>query len=839
LDSGEPPRLWTAEVHGAGVAALSALPAGPYRISVTLPNRTTLSIEVTVGAAEVIALAVDASSGNLRVIDRSRHGSGTYFDARQLHEMPAGSGVSSVLDTAAPFVIVDGLDTGGLHLGRIARTGGRGASVADTTIAVGAIETRPSSAGVNPIGPSPALEDVQALAVTSGMASPDVPGAGTRITFMPRWPPADRAVVGDVSWTPPGMVSTNGQPGIPSIAHVHSWTGGDLQFGERVRPGIGLFVWGSAAAMKSYERNIPQQQSSRLTSIGAHVVTDGPHDSQFRWLVNLTDARRPYGTLPEFRTAHIQEHALRTDVQVTWERQNGNGSHVAVTAGYERGTYDPLGALPSGTAVDRALDGLVPEPTGAVTLSQSDVHLAFNMPVWLRQTWRAGGRFARSTATSHLLGAPAIGELVNGLPARVWIPQAGTPDSHRAVLSLAGYLDDRIAVSDRLSLDAGLRLGASNGDAEGGAQTVHWKAILPRINIRWALPPVTVFGAVGKYQDDVPLTALAFGDPGAPVFDVYRWTDAYGNGGFDPAEASVLVARAGHGASVASIGPALQAPHTNEFVIGAERTLGREMVISLAGVYRREYSLLRSVNVGAPITSYRLFFIPDPGENYIDPSDDRPLPVYDRLPSSFGADRYVLTNNPETASYDGTELTWQLQGVRWWSLVGASAYWTRSLSSNPGFRSDENDPGLIGTVLENPNALTYARGSMFTDRSYVMKWSTVYRAAHGITMSAVARYQDGQPFSRLVVVPGLAQGPELISAYRPGRTRFQYSGTVDARIEKRFNVARHVAAVRLEIFNLPNMANEVEENALYGPSFRQTTAVQPPRVLRLGLHMAF
>jgi hypothetical protein len=462
------------------------------------------------------------------------------------------------------------------------------------------------------------------------------------------------------------------------------------------------------------------------------------------------------------------------------------------------------------------------------------------MPAWRRQIWRAGVTFARPTAATHPLGTPSIAELLDGLPARVWIPEAETPDSHRAVLRLAGYLDDRIAVSDRLSLDVGLRLGESRGAAEGSAQTVHWSAVLPRINVRWALPPVTVFVGLGKYQDDVPLTALAFGDPGAPVFDVYRWTDANGNGRFDPGEAGALVARAGHGAAVASIDPALHAPYTNEFVIGAERTLGREMVVSVAGVRRREHDLVRSVNVGAPITSYRLFFIPDPGEDYIDPSDDRPLPVHDRLPASFGKDRYVLTNNPgEIASYQGTELTWQLLGDRWWSLVGASAYWTRSLSSNPGFRSDENDPGLIGTVLENPNALTYARGSMFSDRSYVVKWSTAYRAPYRITVSAVARYEDGQPFSRLVVVPDLAQGPELISAYRPGRTRFQFTGTLDARIEKRFNVGRHAAALRLEIFNLPNMANEVEENALYTPAFRQTTAVQPPRVVRLGFHMEF
>jgi hypothetical protein len=841
LDSGEPPRSWSAEVRGTGVAALSGLPAGLYRIHVTLSGGPMiLPIDIMVGAAEVISLAVDAGSGSLRVLDRSRLASGTYFDARQLHDLPAGSGVSSVLDTAAPFVIVDGLDTGGLHLGSIPRTSGHGASATHTTIAIGDIESRAASAGVNPVGLSQALDDVQALSVTTGMASAEVPGAGARITFMPRWPPADRAATGDVSWTAPGMVSTNGLAGIPSIARARSWAGGGLQFGERVRPGIGLFLWGSSAAMTSYERNIAQEQSARFTSVGAHVVTDGPQGGQLRWLVNLTDAVRPYGTLPQFRTANVRERAQRADMQGTWERQNPNGSHIALMAGYERGTYNPSATLPSGIAVDRALDGLIPEPAAAVTLGQSDVHLDFNMPALHSHTLRAGVRLARSTAAGHVLGTPSIAELLNGLPARVWITEAETPDSHRAVLSLAGYVEDRIAVSDRLSLDVGLRVGKSSGGADGSPQTVHWTAFLPRLNIRVALPVATVFGGLGRYQDDVPLTALAFGDPGAPVFDVYRWTDANGNGRFDPGEAGVLVARAGHGASVGSIDPALHAPNTNEVVIGAERTLGRGMLISLTGVYRREHSLLRSVNVGAPTSSYRLSFIPDPGEDYLDPADDRPLPVFDRVPSSFGKDRYVLTNNPaEMASYGGADLTWQLQGARWWSLVGATACWTWSLSSNPGFRSNENDPGLIGTVLENPNALTYARGSMFFDRSYVVKWSAAYRAPHRITVSAVARYNDGQPFSRLVVVPGLAQGPELISAYRAGRTRFQYSGSLDVRIEKGFNVGRHAAAVRFEAYNLPNMANEVEENAVYSPAFRQTTAVQPPRVVRLGFHMEF
>jgi hypothetical protein len=102
-----------------------------------------------------------------------------------------------------------------------------------------------------------------------------------------------------------------------------------------------------------------------------------------------------------------------------------------------------------------------------------------------------------------------------------------------------------------------------------------------------------------------------------------------------------------------------------------------------------------------------------------------------------------------------------------------------------------------------------------------------------------ARYQDGQPFSRLVIAQGLAQGPELVSAYSPGRTRFTFTGTIDARIEKGVRIGSHRAAVRLDLFNLANLGYEVEENVVTGPAFRNTTAVQPPRTLRLGFHLEF
>jgi hypothetical protein len=123
--------------------------------------------------------------------------------------------------------------------------------------------------------------------------------------------------------------------------------------------------------------------------------------------------------------------------------------------------------------------------------------------------------------------------------------------------------------------------------------------------------------------------------------------------------------------------------------------------------------------------------LPDQGEDYDSPTDDRMLAVYDRLPSSFGLDRFVLTNPPdERASYEGIELDWRFSGASWWSFAGASAYRTEASGGNRGFRSNENDQGVIGELLENPNAASYPTGRLFFDRSYVLKWSTGYHAPH-------------------------------------------------------------------------------------------------------------
>ena len=103
----------------------------------------------------------------------------------------------------------------------------------------------------------------------------------------------------------------------------------------------------------------------------------------------------------------------------------------------------------------------------------------------------------------------------------------------------------------------------------------------------------------------------------------------------------------------------------------------------------------------------------------------------------------------------------------------------------------------------------------------------------------MARYQDGQPFSRLAIVPDLSQGPEAINGYRLGRTRFTFTLSLDAHVEKTFSVAGARVAGIVDVFNLLNTRNEFEEDVTTGPTFRKPTAIQPPRAARLGFRITF
>ena len=461
-------------------------------------------------------------------------------------------------------------------------------------------------------------------------------------------------------------------------------------------------------------------------------------------------------------------------------------------------------------------------------------------------TLSAGVDVSGGAASVQSAFAGRVGELVNGLPARVWDFTDPADVSRRIETSIAALVGDSVAIAPRVTLNGGLRFEIVNGSAVSGSTGVSWRSLLPRAGIHWAMLDfwhLAAFGQYGRYAHRLPLDDLAYGDPDAPTARIYRWNAATAG---VPQQSAIgpLVQRLGPGtggdARFSAIDPALKRPYMDEAVLGFEGRPHPSAFMRIAAIGRREKNLIGVVDVGAPESSYTAIGVHDAGIDVFGSADDQILFFYNRSPATFGADRYLLTNpDGDVGSFVGADLLGQVQAQRFFFILGGTAGRSEGLSANRGFGPLENDASVLGEVFIDPNARGHAQGRVFTERGYTIKTAASYRFPHDTTLGVIARYQDGQHFARLVILPGLNQGAEAVRAFRNGRTRFTFSSTLDARLQKAFTIGAHRLTAIVDAYNLLNMALEVEEFSVTGATSRLTSAVQPPRVVQIGARLGF
>ncbi|HSD29524.1 MAG TPA: Plug domain-containing protein [Vicinamibacteria bacterium] len=784
-------------------------------------------------------------------------------------DLPSSRSVWSLLETVDPAAIVDRIDGAGLHLDEPGRFALRGASWRQNAVLLDGVDVTDPLPGGTPLL-LPDVGSLQAIEVTSALAPADYSSPGATLALASREPAASWRGTVQASGLGSGLQS-GGSGDVPSIARFGSLLDGSgLASGPIAGDRLRLLASLRLARLRRLERSDATELDARLVSGLVQLAWRAGEKDALR-LGGIGQAlERPLAARARFAGAAVTEQADTFGITSTWSHE-GEGVAASAFAAFWTGAVEPRTAgLAAGATVERLRDGPVPDLVFA-THSR-------------RSSWSLGGRLTlRPAPLGGLRHAPRFGvvvrraslvedpgvdgpvpETVDGLAARVWDYAWLGPDSHRHALFLAAWASERITWRERLFVEAGLRLERTTGLAEGAAQGVSWTSLLPRVSARLRLTDagrLTLLGGWAEYKHRLLLDTLGFGDPNAPRASVYRWTDANRDGRYDASERGPLVARVGPGdGAIAAIDAALRPPRTRELVAGVEASPGKGWVLAFVGFDRRESDLLESVDVGVSPSDYVVRYLPDPSGDVVDPQDDQLLPVFDRRPESFGLDRYLVTNPADhTGLHQGVELRVEKAlGTRFALFAGATASRTEVRGGNRGFRVTENDQGVMGELFDDPNADTYALGRGFFDRAFTIKVAAAWRGPHGLRVGLVARYLDGQPFGRLVVVPDLAQGPEAIPATTRGQTlgrvvtsdpegrpltaeghRFTYTLTVDARIEKVFPIGPRRLALVAEAFNLPGLGNEVEENPVWGPSFRDPTALQPPRGFRLGARFDF
>jgi hypothetical protein len=784
---------------------------------------------------------------------------GSRLTAEALSDLPSGGNLLTLIDTVIPEVISDRVDTGGLSTGSAARLGARGNSWTQTVFRLDGVDISSSDGSGSPLM-LPGVLNWDHVDVATGLMPIDINAPGLAISLAPRRPTQTWTRVIEATGSIPAFVSASNLTFVdreltpyipPPIARLHSAAYVNVLFsGPMVPDKVGIVLAGTWNGSSKFERSDPTQLDATHGSLFTHLVyTPGGRD-EVRVVGWVQRSTAPFENRLAFNRPTASERTAAAHGQLVWDRKTSDRLWSAFAAYTVRERALDL-ARTSSIAIERVTDG----PAEALIYPGPSTDRSWSAGLRLNPSESSQGSAGRQGPSLgvELSGdsvrmRPAfsgrIGEAVNGLPARVWdFTDPGVPAKWTDV-SLAAYAADRIQPHPRVTLDGGIRYEYVSASAATGTDRISWNALLPRAGIRWELTDwahIATLAGYSRTAHRLTLTDLAWGDASAPSGSVYRWNAAPSAiHAPQPSEIGALIARVGPGsrgiAGFASIDPDLKRPYMDELTFGFEGRPTPSTVFRLTGIGRRERNMVAVVNEGAPASAYTVIRFSDEGLF----GEGSLLPVFNRQPATFGADRYTLTNPvDDETTFVGAELTGQAQTSRLFLIFGVTAGRSEGLSANRGFLAIENDAALIGELYTNPNARTYAQGRLFTERGYTIKQSSVYHFEHDIQFGFAARYQDGQHFSRLVVVPNLNQGPEIVRAFRNGRTRFTFTGTLDARLQKGFAFGSQRLAVVLEGYNLLNMGLEVEEVQVTGALSRATTAVLPPRVLHVGVRLTF
>ncbi len=764
---------------------------------------------------------------------------GSTFSPELLNGLPSSRNVYPLLETAEGEVTSDRFYGGGLNVGRPARDGALLASWTQTQFFVGDVNVTDPAGGAPFF--FPVLGPWDRVDVGSALMPLGTNASGLAVSLTPLSPAATWTTTVDVSGTPPGLVAGPSTRVAPPIETLTQFTHGGLLVSGPLSPRTGVVAAVDWSGSRQVERSGPSQADGQAASAFVHVVFRPNASDTLRTIGWVQRTHAPFAGAAALHEPAAADQTLFTHVQTTWERTGAHAASWRVFGAYSEADASRVDGSPSAPVVERLIDG----PVGLLVESGDRTD----------RQWSAGAR-ATIPHGAHVLlagvdggrastriGPPfhgLVGETIDGARARLWDYLDSAGDARRHITTVDAFVADRITLGAGRTLEAGVAYDLASGAADGALTGITWQNLLPRVALRWRQHEVSHVTWVAGYRrssDRLTTDTLAVGDPAAPRANVASWTAA-GAGPFlfavGPGTGSV--------AGFASIDPSLRRPVTDEVAAGIDVQLTPNIRGRITGVAKRTRHLMDLVDLGTSASGYTVSTIVD-GRPASD-GGDALLPVYSRVPGI--ADRYLLTtmSGDDTASGVGLVLNSEAVVNRLTLMFNATASITDGPAAYRGFRAEENDLG-IGETASDLNAQSFDRGRLFYDRAFTLKLSGVYQFPRAITFSAIARYQDGQPFSRVTVVPGATtnlqttQGTEFVRAYAAGDARFMYTGTLDVRLAKQVRAGRAVVDVFVEGYNVINMGNEVEERVVTGPGFRDITAIQPPAVAQVGLRLHF
>ena len=378
------------------------------------------------------------------------------------------------------------------------------------------------------------------------------------------------------------------------------------------------------------------------------------------------------------------------------------------------------------------------------------------------------------------------------------------------------YADDSWAMTDWLTVNAGLRFDLNSGDipempildaarnevgtAEAVKNLVDWKTISPRLGVNLKLREGTVTRAsYGRYYQGATTNLFSALSPAQAVTRRFGWNPA--------TQAYDILQQITDPRGTYVVDPDLTAPYTDQYTIGIDHQLMSNLAIGASYIHKRADDFVGRVDVGST-------FAP---EQRTDPQTGAPLTVYRRT-SPATARLVRLTNpGPETCSYC-TEDWWQRYNAflltltkrmsqNWQAVGSVTISKTEGLHSASNLTTASSQSSAASTFGDDPNELTNAAGLLPGDRDVMFKLQGSYAFPRDVVVSSNWQWVAGKPYTRRLSAGGLPQGTQTVFLQpRDGSLRMPSQNFIDLRLEKRFRLGGSSRiTVMADIINVLNI----------------------------------
>lgn len=412
------------------------------------------------------------------------------------------------------------------------------------------------------------------------------------------------------------------------------------------------------------------------------------------------------------------------------------------------------------------------------------------------------------------------------------------------------FADDTFRLSNRLAINVGVRYdynkagfgsyplldvnGNETGERTAAVGKLYaWNSVSPRIGFNWKLTKdgkTALKAHYGRYYRSVITGEFDDVAPSRPP--IVAFAGEYDEQGNRIGEEIVS------DNTNLQVDPSFKNPYTDQFVVGLERELHKDLGLSATYIYKRGENYGGWRDVGA--TYVPVTYVDDQGVD----ATGRPITVFRRESDPLDS-LFLLTNPAEMFSrYHGVTVQIQKRMSNNWQAVG-SFVWSKATGRVGSSNLDPIDePNSTARRFgQDPNDFVNTDGRLTYDRPATAKLQFVYMLPRGFLVGLNYTYQEGRPWARVVQLPEelVNRSSQVLAERIDGRRRVGTWNLLDLRVQKEFGSERVKLALFADGLNVFNDDSYDGVGTRLGAAdgFGVPTSFVFPRRLMVGAKLKF